>query len=132
MTLKNYIIRRFYHHRRLGSHILIRYILYFRDELQEHAKWHPNTLKYIKRLHFSTVASPAPAGITYISIRHILFFLHELQILSKWHPITMTYIKKLHYSTVTSPATARIAHFDPVHTIFLSFTLVETKIITKC
>ena len=128
-TFKNYIIRRFYHRRLLGSHNLIRYILYLRNELQEYANWHPNTLKYIKRLHFSTVASPATARITYISIRHILFFLHELQKLSKWHPITMTYIKKLHYSTVTSPATARIAHFDPVHTIFLSFTLVETKII---
>ena len=110
---------------------MIRYILYFRDELQEYANWHPNTLKYIKRLHFSTVASPAPAGITYISIRHILFFLHELQKLSKWHPITMTYIKKFHYWTVTSPSTARITHFDPVHTIFLSFTLVETKILAS-
>ena len=51
----------------------------------------------------------------------------------KWHPIIMTYIKKLHYSTVTgtSLATARITHFDPVHTIFLSFTLVETKILAS-
>ena len=44
-TFENYIIRRFYHRRRLGSHILIRYILYFRDELQEYANGHSNTLK---------------------------------------------------------------------------------------
>ena len=128
-TFKNYIIRRFYHRRRLGSHNLIRYILYLRNKLQEYANWQSNTLKYNLRLHFSTVASPATARITYSSIWHILFFLHELQKLSKWHPITVTYIKKLHYSTVTSPSTARITHFDPVHTIFLSFTLVETKIL---
>ena len=55
-TLENYIIRRFHHRRWLGSHILIRYILYFLDELQKLAEWHPNTMTYIKnyiirRLH---------------------------------------------------------------------------------
>ena len=37
-TLKKYINRRFHHRRRLGSHILIRYILYFLDALQKIAK----------------------------------------------------------------------------------------------
>ena len=58
-TFENYIIRRFYHRQRLGSHILIRYILYFRDELQEYANWHSNTLKkkikkIIRLLHVSS------------------------------------------------------------------------------
>ena len=101
-TFENYIIRRFYHRQRLGSHILIRYILYFRDKLQEYANWHPNTLKYIKRLHFSTVASPATARITYISIRHILFFSmncknyqNGTQLL--WHTLKNYIIGQLHH-----------------------------------
>ena len=55
-TLENYIIRWFHHRRWLGSHILFQYILYFLDELQKLAEWHPNTMTYIKnyiirRLH---------------------------------------------------------------------------------
>ena len=84
-TLENYIILRFHHRRWLGSHILIRYILYFLDELQKLAEWHPNTMTYIKN-YIILRFHPCRWLGSHILIRYILYFLDELQKLAKWHP----------------------------------------------
>ena len=77
-TLKNYIIRRFQHRRQLGSHILIRYILYFLNELQKLAKCRVGHTFFSKECSVLSVLYKR----MFRSFRSFPFFIKEHSVLS--------------------------------------------------